>query len=1686
MLKLWRTLRETRRRALVDFFGLSVLALVIIAFGFLLNLPHRIFQVFIALGFGNGEVGFVLGVAAAALVVFALRRWLDQRRAQAQYQSLFENAPVGMFRSTPDGRFLMVNPALAQMLGYDSPQDLLASFADGSRQLYVHPEHRAEFLARLMREGIVREVEHQVYRKDGTLIWIIGNGRAARDAHGNILYIEGNVQDITRRKETEHVYRHLVEQSLQAILIYQDDHFVLANQAASALFGYSEQQLTTISPAHVAQLIHPDDRPAVVQRIRARMEDENVPQHSVFQIVRADGQTRWVENSASRIEYQGAAAILLVMADVTERKAAQDKMQENLQRARLREELSTSLARSGNDLDAVLNGLTRLLVGLLGDACIITLVSPDGLWNDVAAFSHILPERRLILQELVQKMRLKVEHPFFARVLRHGEPLLIPLAMCEQLQAMEVPAFADYVEKFHVTGAVVAPLRAKECILGSLMISRSDGAPYTADDQMLLQEIADRAAQAINNAQLVHQLQTELRARREAEEKYRALVEQIPAVTYMASSERVGDTLFISPQVQVLLGYSPREWLTSEMWSSHLHPDDRSWVLAKAEHARHSRLPFDAEYRLLARDGTVRWVHDEARFVYDANGQPLYQHGIMTDITHYKRLAQKFAHAPDSSNGQLAVSPESAPTEPTAAHAASLDVSVLAKTIETAAHEPRAFADALGEATALLNQATDVNQVLDGILDVVAPIVPYETACIFLRDGSLLRVARSRGFEARGLAQWIRTVTFSVDLPKFQELARDGMPIVVGDAREYADWIDLPETNWIRAHLCAPIRLKQETLGMLNLDSTVPYFYTREHAARLRAFADLAGAAVRNAQLLSETQQRTHEVRALYETMRDLSAPIEVATLLETIVVRAMELLKASVGFLFALEGDGQKLRMMVNRGSNMPLGIVLPLGEGLVGQVALMRKPMFVNSYEHWRHAIAPAKTQGIRAALAVPITYSGSLIGVLGVAETNPERHFSESELSILTLFAGQAGAALETARLLTESRQRAEQLSLLYDVGLTLNRVLNARTQLEFLFKIALRALRAENMAYFAFDAAHSVLTYELGVGLAPEIEMRLRDEPVPLGRGAVGWIAENRLPVLIPDVNQDDRWEKLDSSVHSAVAVPVEHETDLRGVLVAMRTRPEAFTTQDERLLILFGNQVAAAMELTRLFQAQKQRQHELEILRQASLVFATSSERDVLTTSILEYALRLVAADNALIFFYEEEELVFGAILWAKASVTRPRHWTPRRDGLTHTVAKTGAMIVIDEVNRHPLFSTWQWGGAIASLPLRGGGRVRAVLNVAYERPHHFTPEELRALSLLADQAAVALENARNVAETERQLRDAQLLHRAGSALNRTLSFDAAIGTLADYFMEAVGVKVCTISAVEEAADEIRILLDRDPLVETYLGPGFYGKLSDFPHLVQLVHQQETLVCRRDDPTLSPALQANMDKYHWRSLMVLPLFVGEKVIGIVELADQSECRDFSPEVIRLAESLAHQAASALENAVLFQETRRHADQLLVLNRITHGINAAMTLEEMLLVIEKETATVLASDASFIALYDAATEMVDFVRVVDYGEVRPPFQWRLGPSFTRQVISTARAVRMDDRINDTPVENPPQFYGDGSILHSWLGVPIRSGDQVLGVISLQAIRRAAYSAADEQLLQTIADQVAPGIQRAQRNA
>jgi PAS domain S-box-containing protein len=143
-------------------------------------------------------------VVSALLVMRHETKLVDAaRQAENMYRNLVENAVEGIFQTTPDGAYLSVNPALAHMYGYESPEELMSAVKDIGHQVYVDPNRRAEFKRLIANDGTVQAFEYEVYRKDGKKIWLSENARAVRNGNGAILHYEGTVEDVTERKSLE-------------------------------------------------------------------------------------------------------------------------------------------------------------------------------------------------------------------------------------------------------------------------------------------------------------------------------------------------------------------------------------------------------------------------------------------------------------------------------------------------------------------------------------------------------------------------------------------------------------------------------------------------------------------------------------------------------------------------------------------------------------------------------------------------------------------------------------------------------------------------------------------------------------------------------------------------------------------------------------------------------------------------------------------------------------------------------------------------------------------------------------------------------------------------------------------------------------------------------------------------------------------------------------------------------------------------------------------------------------------------------------------------------------------------------------------------------------------------------------------------------------------------------------------
>ncbi len=251
------------------------------------------------------------------------------RKTEEKYRSIFEDAIEGIFQTSVEGRFLNANPSLARVHGYDSPQELIDSVTNISKQLYVDPADRALSMEYMNRHGALQNFETRMYSKDGSIHWISMNIRPVRDAGNRILYYEGTMLDVTERKkaeaglqESEERYRTAIEHSNDGVAIVKGYTLEYVNRRFVEMFEYSSPE--EVTGKSVLSTIHPDDLSRVKDINLRRQRGEPVPSRYEFKGITATGKIIYVEVSAAIIPYRDTTVYLVYLRDITERKHAEE------------------------------------------------------------------------------------------------------------------------------------------------------------------------------------------------------------------------------------------------------------------------------------------------------------------------------------------------------------------------------------------------------------------------------------------------------------------------------------------------------------------------------------------------------------------------------------------------------------------------------------------------------------------------------------------------------------------------------------------------------------------------------------------------------------------------------------------------------------------------------------------------------------------------------------------------------------------------------------------------------------------------------------------------------------------------------------------------------------------------------------------------------------------------------------------------------------------------------------------------------------------------------------------------------------------------------------------------------------------------------------------------------------------
>lgn len=429
------------------------------------------------------------------------------------------------------------------------------------------------------------------------------------------------------------------------------------NQAARSLFGELDPSLLVAQwPREIglylkdADVLYPEDRFPLVRALIG----ETVESEEMILQEADDRSGLWISMSAKAVRdkqgmIEGAIACI---QDISQRKQGELSYAKQLQRVEALYDFLPTIAETGNDLNKIMNLAAEFTANMMGDLCTIALLNADGDKLRVGAFHDTVPDAQAWLNKLlVPDFEYEHSHTLARVVIQSGESLLLPSVTTEQMQAITLPIFDEFVRQFGIMSVLIVPLMGKTGIVGTISLFRHPGSKsFDAEDQSSLTDIAYHAARAIENFRLFESLLNEVTERLSAkqalersEERFHTIFDSVTAGIKVLDLN--GGILQTNSAFRSMIGYTEAE-LAGRRFYDFLYPEDVGRAIKLFEDVKLGKVSsFRFEHRAVHRDGSILWVTTNFTVIKPSIGDAAvaFVAGIVENITESKRFEAEMA-----------------------------------------------------------------------------------------------------------------------------------------------------------------------------------------------------------------------------------------------------------------------------------------------------------------------------------------------------------------------------------------------------------------------------------------------------------------------------------------------------------------------------------------------------------------------------------------------------------------------------------------------------------------------------------------------------------------------------------------------------------------------------------------------------------------------------------------------------------------------------------------------------------------------------------------------------------------------------------------------------------------------------------------------------------------------------------
>ncbi|MEJ2757668.1 MAG: GAF domain-containing protein, partial [Anaerolineales bacterium] len=906
-----------------------------------------------------------------------------------------------------------------------------------------------------------------------------------------------------------------------------------------------------------------------------------------------------------------------------------------------------------------------------------------------------------------------------------------------------------------------------------------------------------------------------------------------------------------------------------------------------------------------------------------------------------------------------------------------------------------------------------------------------------------------------------------------------------------------------------PYKIGSQVRGIISLQNLDRENAFPESDVRLlETIANSMSVALENARLfdetqrlLKETEERNAELAVINSVQTGLASNLDMRAIYTLVGDTIKEITDAGGVLIASWDWETRIMHTEYFRDGDQQFGVLerplSALHDEVFPQIEKGKTVIFnegiEEKYQELGHVVSAGKIP--KTLIGIPLKIGGKTNSFISLQDTEKEFAFSASTIRLVETLANSMSVALENARLFDETTQRNAELAIVNSVSAETSRNLDVHTVVKIVGDKVQEIFDAEVVSIGLVNEEKGIteLPYSYALG------EYFNEESFPHGQGLAGIMFKTRQPLLLHTAEELAALGSVETEadqitkekIQSWLGVPIIIGDELIGGVAVQSYKPHAFTESDLHLLTTLSNNMGAVIRNARLFEETKhllketeERNAELAVINSVQTGLAAELDFQGIINLVGDKLCEVLNTQDIGIRIYDPKtnmlhfpyEIEHGEMLNIPSSA--PQH-------LSKMILETrksiyGSNKYFAEQFGLPTLPGTDTSLALLAVPILMGENPRGLILVEdFHDENAYSESDVRLLETLANSLAVSLENARLFEELQNSYQDISQSLERQSATGEVLHIMANSPGEIQPVLESVARHAANLCQ----ADDVQIYrVEGEHLRQT----AHYGPLPALED-TEILPLDKGLVTGRAvlerrtihidagnlDEIEFPISVDLQNRLKHRSVIVTPLVREEESVGAI-VVRRNDVRPFTEIQIDLLKTFADQAAIAIENVRLFNETQRlltesiqQAEELKTVNTVSRALSSELELESLIELVGSQVQKIFSADIAYVALLNKQTGFIDFPYL--FGQETTPLKF--GEGLTSRVIQSGEPLLMNQ---DEDWSETEERIGVKS--KSYLGVPIFLGKEAIGVISVQSTKWTnMYGDKDVRLLSTIAGSV-----------